>query len=118
MCPGAGASAAILPQTSRSNCVGIAMMYLSEKSRDSRSPVVAAIFTGNAVSKKQKLFLWLPFIVSACLPSIVHIFTLWPREARCTAMAVPKLPAPRIVMFNVVPPFSILMPRMPRILLL
>ena len=81
-------------------------MYLSEKFSAASRSVVQFTLRGSSVSRKQKLLRRVSVIAFAWLSSIVHMSASLPSDARCTAIAVPKLPAPRIVIFISLPPFT------------
>ena len=106
ICPSRSPREATFSQTSRTNCVGIAIMYLSEKFSAASRSVVQFTLRGSSVSRKQKLLRRVSVIAFAWLSSIVHMSASLPSDARCTAIAVPKLPAPRIVIFISLPPFT------------
>ena len=55
ICPSRSPRDATFSQTSRTNCVGIAIMYLSEKFSAASRSVVQFTLRGSSVSRKQKL---------------------------------------------------------------
>ena len=74
--------------------------------RGGRGPSCSSRCAAAPSPRKQKLLRRVSVIAFAWLSSIVHMSASLPSDARCTAIAVPKLPAPRIVIFISLPPFT------------